>query len=114
MAIKCSAWLMRRFPARAKWSLLGKPVDDLNLSEDSAGDDRPNSVEVNEMRASALDEFLDLGADGLHLGVEGLGCPRGVARPAAAAPGRLGHRGAVLSSDCLALFALSPRWFRPV
>jgi hypothetical protein len=51
--------------------LAREPVDGLDLGEDAAGDDRPNTVKVNEMRASALDEVLDLGADGLHLGVEG-------------------------------------------
>jgi hypothetical protein len=51
--------------------LAREPVDGLDLGEDAAGDDGPYSVEVNQVRAGALDEFLDLRADGLHLGVEG-------------------------------------------
>lgn len=51
--------------------LAREPVDGFDLGEDATGDYRSNAVEVNEMRASAVDEFLDLGAHGLHLGVEG-------------------------------------------
>jgi hypothetical protein len=52
--------------------VLGRePVDGLDLGEDAAGDDWPDSVEVGEVGAGGLDEFVDLGADGLHLGVDG-------------------------------------------